>query len=263
MRKSLAVFALSLSVILGLPLTASAAVEYRITIDSVGDLITPHRVLEVTVDGPRRRAEIQTPEKNPVAFNVFLADLDRRPDFTGVNTDLKTWWYPATPVASVPSHGAGPMVDAVIKNLTVTSAEEADGEEIQGFATRKFVIRAAFGVAGGLSPERPFIRYQMTMMVWTTDKLDAATAISAVSPSFRMPEVDAEITAKLKTVKGFPLRTVVAASRAYEGGMPQNEVVTATVSEFRQVRATPHLFDVPDGYTKQQTTYGVPGVSGN
>ncbi len=259
MRKSLSVFVLSLPLVL-VPPIATAAVEYNVTIDSVGDPITPHRFLRVTVDGPRRRVEIQTPEKNPVAFDVFVADLDRRPEFTGLNTDLKTWWYPASPSASTLIGRAGATRNAVVKDLVVTSTEEAAGEEIQGFEARKFVIRAAFTVAASISPEQPSMRYQMTMMIWTTDRLDEATSIRAVSTSSGVPAVDSMIAAKLGTVMGFPLRTIVASSRAYTGGIPQRETVTASVSEYRTARSEPRLFEIPNGYAEQKTVIGVPGA---
>ncbi len=158
--------------VLSLPTAARAAVEYAITIDSAGNPITPHRALHVTVDGPRRRVEIRTPEKNPVAFDVFIADLDRRPGFTGVNTDLKTWWYPASPSVSV----------------------------------------------------------------------------------------DAMIASKLGIVEGFPLRTIVASSRAYAGGMPQHEEVTANVSDYRTARSEPRLFEIPKGCVEQKTVIAGPGA---
>lgn len=248
--------------ILAFPFGLRAAVEYSVTIDTVGDPLSPHRELRVVVDGPRRRVEVRKPEINPIPFDVFVADLRQREGFTGLNTDLKTWWYPASPISvALGRPRTFTMTNAAIRDVTVTAVEESGAEEIAGFPTRKFVVQASFRRTGSISDTKVSVLEHTTLMVWTTDKIDPAVSVLPLPYRTGEREVDDLVMSRLAIVSGSPLRIVTSATSTWEGGPPRTEISTKTVSGYREVEAGPHLFEVPEGYVRRETAIGVPGAA--
>ena len=73
-------------------------------------------------------------------------------------------------------------------------------------------------------------------------------------------EVDSVLAPKIAAIPGFPLKTLFVATRAYQGGMPQVEMVTATIDAIRTVTAPPHAFERPGDYVNQEPIVTGPGV---
>ena len=71
---------------------------------------------------------------------------------------------------------------------------------------------------------------------------------------------DAALAPKIAAVPGFPLKTLLVATRNFEGGMPQVETVTATVDEIRTVKTPSGAFERPRDYVNQEPIIMAPGV---
>jgi len=246
---------LAIAGLFALPLTA--ATRYSIGVETTGDPLRPRVGATVLAENAQQRVEIV---ENPIDCHVLLSD-DSGATFTALNTVLKTWWRPASILLLGRLRIYDPLPGSrrkSVRDVNVTTSNEPS-EAIVGLATHKYVVKMSFGTHEDPSGTPVEARVGATILVWTTGAVDAALALRAVDLTTGIPEVDALLNPALAKIPGFPLRTVLTATRAFAGGRPQTITVTATVSDIRTAAAPPHAFERPADYVNQGPIIGGPG----
>jgi hypothetical protein len=246
---------LAIAGLFALPLTA--ATRYSIGVETTGDPLRPYVGATVLAENAQRRVEIV---ESPIDYHVLLSD-DSGATFTALNTVLKTWWRPASKLLQGRLRIYDPLPGSrrkSVRDVNVTTSDEPS-EAIAGLATHKYVVKMSFGTREDLSGTSVDARVGATILVWTTGAVDAGLALRAVDLTTGVPEVDALLDPAIAKIPGFPLRTVLTATRAFADWRPQTITVTATVSDIRTVDAPPHAFEPPKGYVEQAPIIGAPG----
>jgi hypothetical protein len=236
-----------------------AATAYRVTTTIKDRLKRMPRVERVIAEGDNRRLTIEQQDE-PFTHDVLLS-TDGGKTIIAFNMPLRTWFDFALlpPTASYFKSRKG----TAIKDVNVTVREESGAEPISGFAVRTFVIRASFTAQedyGGTKVKR---ENAMTMMLWTTDKIDGALAFPPAVFGTGVASIDAELRQKTAAIiAGFPLREMTTYSQAYEGGAPSIEMITTEVDDIRTVPSAPAAqFAKPAGYLNQPPIMsGAPSV---
>jgi hypothetical protein len=234
-------------------LTLAKATSYRIT-------ITPAKgapvVAHVVATGANKRVAVDRAQDEPFDFNVLLLDGSAT---TALNTSLKTWYegepqLMPRPRLYKPLLGLKPEV----RDVKVTLDEEPDEELLAGHKVRKFVLRIAFVLRGSINGDRVDASYGTTTLIWTTSEIDEALSMPAIPLTTGISEVDAHLAPKLSAIDGFPLKTVISATRAFAGGAPQTEVLTMLADDFSSTVADAALFQRPAEYVNQKPLIGAP-----
>ena len=231
--------------------TVQAATEYRLTIETVGQpLAQPRREVTVLVDGSNwceRENGVTTALSNDGGQTRIR--LDHK---------LKTWWIEKQ--RGVP-RALHPMTrGAKVRDLSVKTSDEPSDQTFAGFATRKHVIQATYTLVEDYSGTKVPAKQSITISLWTNDTIAGSMLVPPIHLASGRDEVDAVLAPKIGAVPGFPLKTLFVATRAFEGGMPQVEMMTATVDEIRTVAAPPHAFERPSDYVNQEPVITAPGV---
>jgi len=239
--------ALNIAVLLFATTALQAATTYRVTTTIKDRLKKIPRVERVIADGDNRRLTVEQQDE-PFTHDVLLS-ADGGKTIIALNTPLRTWFDFA--VLHAPTT-LKPRKGAAIKNPTVTVREESGAEPISGFPVRTFVIRATFTAVENYGGTKVKRENAMTMMLWTTDKIDAALDFPPRTFVTGVDAIDAELRQKTAIISGFPLRAMTTYSQAYEGGAPTVETMTTEVDEIRTVASPPAAqFAKPVGYINQ------------
>ena len=233
--------------IFGIALPLSAATRYAIDIETSGDALQPrHRHAAVLADGANRRIDVEQPS-TPFTYDVLLSS-DGGATFTALNTARKTWFRPSA-VAIVRHPYISGGRDAT--DIHVTTSEEP--------SEAKFVIKVAFTTQEHFGSEKFDAKHSETILIWTTKDVDPALSVHAINLITGIAGVDAQLAPAITRIAGFPLKTTIAATRAYPGGRPQTITVTATVSDIRSADAPPQAFERPADYVHEEPFIGAPG----
>jgi hypothetical protein len=227
---------IAIAAVFALPVTA--ATRYTVSVGA-------HKAT-VLADGARRRVDI-THLSPPFEFDVLLSD-DGGATFTALNTPLKTWFHTkATSIERRPHFFWHQLMTRIsISDVRVTTTDELE---------HKSVIKTTFTVR---EPQAT-VKFASTIAIWTTDAVDAALAVHPIDLTTSYPEVDAQLLPALAKVRGFPIKTVLTATRQYFGGPPQTLTSTATVSGIETITAPKHAFERPADFVYQPPILGVPG----
>jgi hypothetical protein len=234
-------------------LTLANATSYRITISPAkGTPVVAH----VVAAGANKRVAVDRPAGEPYAFDVLLLDGNAT---TALNTSLKTWYegepqLMPRPRLYKPLLGLKPEV----RDVKVTLDEEPNDELLAGHKVRKFVARSSYVLRGRINGDRVDASYGTTIVIWTTSEIDETLSMPSMPLTTGIGEVDAQLAPKLAAVHGFPLKTVISATRVFAGGLPQTEVLTMTVDGFATVTADAALFQRPAEYVNQKPLIGAP-----
>jgi hypothetical protein len=236
--------------------TAQAATTYRMTITRTDRFKRPPEVQQVVIDSEKRRLTVEHPEE-PFGYDVLLS-ADGGRTVTALNTGLHTWFdLGKFSPSGFPGIGRSPGATAEISKATITVTEEPGQEPIAGFPVRKLVVRAGYTTRedyGGTKVNRV---HTMTMLLWTTDKLDRSLAFSIPAFATGVESLDADPRLKSAVSSGFPLRSVMTVSRAYEGGEPVVEMTKVEVDDIRPAAPPPaSAFVKPAGYVNQEPVIG-------
>jgi len=246
--------------LLFLAVRVQAATEYRLTIDSTGDPLpralgpSIHTVL---VDGANRRVTDEA--------GVAVLSNDGGKTLIRLDHKLKTWWVSEVRALNPRRHITAPLpivVKSDVRNVRVISSDEPTDEVFAGLPTHKYIVRATYTLAADISGSPLSADYGLTIFIWTSETLDPATAVPAVDLTTGVAEVDAQLAPKIAAVPGFPLKTMLLATRAYAGGRPQAMSLTATVSGIRSVTPPPGAFERPRDYKNQAPVIVGPGAPG-
>jgi len=246
------------TLLLFLALRVEAATEYRLTVEITGNPlarangVSAHTVL---VDGAHRRV-----------FSEDGGSLSNDSGKTRIQLDskLKTWWTSDQTAMFGRLHPTAPlpvMAKPKVRNVRVVSSDEPSDEIFASLSTHKYVVRATYTLVADVSGSPLSADYGLTIFIWTNETLDPATAVPPVDLTSGVPEVEAQLAPKIAGVPGFPLKTVLVATRAYAGGKPQASTLTATVSDIRSVTPPPGAFERPRHYVNQAPVVVGPGVS--
>ena len=240
---------LRVTLLLLLAARLEAATEYRLTIDITGNL--PSRALgpsvyTVLVDGANRRVLNENGDG-------FLSNDGGR---TKIHLDskLRTWW--TTRGSSIvfrlhPTTRLPVLVMGEVRDVRVVSSDEPSDEVFADLPTHKYVVRATYTLAADIDGSPLSAEYGLTIFIWTSQTLDRATAVPPADLTSGVAEVDAKLTPRIVAIPGFPLKTVLIGTRAYAGGKPQASILTATVSDIRNVTPPQGAFDRPPDYKNQ------------
>jgi hypothetical protein len=241
---------LTFAIAAAVTLPLAAATRYSVAIDST--------TASVLIDGPRRRIDFVR-NAMPFEYDVLLSD-DGGKTSIALNTPLKTWFRQELPRGAIPALYGWPRQEKYsLRDVNITASEEPS-EPIGGFATRKFVVKTSFTIREDYRGTHVASQVGSTFLVWTTDAVDASLAWPSIDflAITNLPEVDAQLAPVLAKISGFPLKTVRAATRAYEGGARRTSNRTITVSDIRTVDAPPHAFEKPKGYVEQAPIVSAP-----
>lgn len=225
-----------------------AATTYRVTTTIKDWLKRVPRVEHVIADGDNRRLSIERQDE-PFTHDVLLS-TDGGKTIIALNTALRTWFDFAILPAS---NNLKPLRGTAVKKVQVSVREESGAEPISGFPVRTFVIRASFTSLENHGTTNVTRENAMTVMLWTTDKIDAALAFPPRVFVTGVDAIDAELRQKTAgIISGFALRTVTTYSQAYEGGGPKVEIITTEVDDIRTVGSPPATqFAKPADYINQ------------
>ncbi len=235
-------------------LALANATSYRITITPAkGTPVVAH----VVAAGANKRVTVDRPADEPYAFDVLLLDGHTT---TALNTSLKTW-YAEEPQLMGKLGLYRPLLGmkAEVRDVKTSLDEEPDDELLSGHKVRKFVARINYGLRGMINGERVDASHGTTIMIWTTSEIDETLSVTAVPLTTGISEVDALLVPKLAAVRGFPLKTVISATRVFAGGAPQTEVLTVTAGDFSSTSVDAALFQRPADYVNQRPLIGAPG----
>jgi hypothetical protein len=229
------------------------ATSYRIT-------ITPAKgapvVAHVVAAGANKRVAVERAADQPYTFDVLLLDGST---VTALNTSLKTWYAAEAQLMDGPRLYKPLMgMKAEVRDIKVALDEEPDDELLSGHKVRKFVARINYVLRGKISGERVDASCGATILIWTTSEIDEALSMPALTLTTGISEVDALLAPKLATVHGFPLKTILSATRVFAGGVPQTEMLAATADEFSATAADAALFQRPADYVNQKPLIGAP-----
>jgi len=234
--------ALALAAAVALPL--SAATRYAIDIETSGDALQPrHRRATVLVDGANRRIDVEQPSA-PFTYDVLLSS-DGGATFTALNTARKTWFQPNVVAIVRHPHIAG---GKEATDIRVTTSEEP--------SESKSVVRVAYTTHERFGDTKVDAQHGETILIWTTNAVDPALAVRAISLITGIADVDAQLAPAITRIAGFPMKTMISATRAYAGGRPQTITVTATVSDIRGADAPAHAFERPSDYVHEEPFLG-------
>lgn len=251
-RSGIAVFVLCAAT------TVQAATTYRMTITRTDRFKRPPAVQRIIIDGEKRLLTVEHPEE-PFTCDVLLS-TDGGRSVTALNTSLRTWFDADKSPASAtqfPGTGLPPWVTPEIKDAKISVTEEPAHETIAGFPVRKFVIRAGYITREDFGGTKLNRVHTMTMLLWTTDKLDRSLAFHIPAFATGADPLDADPRLKSAVTSGFPLRCVTTVSRAYEGGEPVVEMTKVEVDDIRTVASPPaSAFVKPSGYANQEPVIG-------
>ncbi len=233
-----------------LAVRVEAATEYRLTIETTGNpLAQPRREVTVLVDGTNwcERVDGVTQRLSNDGGKTVIA-LDHK---------LKTWWVPKSSVART-LHPVAPA--AKVRDLQIKTSDEPGDATFAGSPTRKYDIRVTYTLVEDFDGTKVPAKQSITISLWTSDAIAGSMLVPAIPFGSGRDEVDAALAPKIAAVPGFPLKTLFLATRAYEGGRPQVEMVTATIDAIRTFTAPPHAFERPNDYVKQEPIVTRPGM---
>lgn len=245
------------TLLLLLAVRLEAATEYRVAFELTGNPLyraNGPSVYTVLVDG---------------AHQGVLEDrggfLSNDGGKTKIHLDpkLKTWWTSEESAIFgrlLPTLLLPMMTKATVRDVRVVSSDEPSDEMFAGLPTHKYVVRATYTLATKIDGSPLSADFGLTIFLWTNETLDPATAVPAVDLTTGVPAVDGQLAPKIAAIRGFPLRTVLIATRAYTGGKPQVSTLTATVTDIRSVTPPPGAFDRPRDYVNQAPILGAPGA---
>jgi hypothetical protein len=232
----------------------ASATSYRITImPAKGQTVIAH----VVAAGTNKRVAVDRPAGQTYTFDVLLLDGSA---VTALNTSLKTWYAAEAQLMGGPRFywpaGAKPEV----RDMRIALDEEPDDELQSGHKVRKFVARINYVLRGRVDGDRVDASYGTTIIIWTTSEIDESLSLPAIPLTTGISEVDAQLAPKLAAVHGFPLKTVISATRVFAGGgIPQMQVLTVTTGDFSTTTADAALFQRPADYVNQKPLIGAPG----
>jgi hypothetical protein len=248
---------LTFAIAAAVTLPLAAATRYTVVAED-GVRTQSRPVATVLVDGAHQRIDVHR-ETTPFAYDVLLSD-DGGATFTALNTPLKTWFRIG------PEGLAGrPLQNLTfpqarrksVRDIKVTPSEEPS-ELIDGYATHKYVVRASYETREDLGAP---VEEQSgaTILIWTTDAIDASLAVRLFDFATGVPEVDALLVPALAKIPGVPMKSTVSVTHKFVGGPLRITTVTITVSDIRTVDAPPHAFERPKDYINQAPIIGALG----
>jgi hypothetical protein len=228
-----------------------AATQYHMVIEQTGNpLVPPRREVTVLADGANwcERVDGVTQRlSNDGGKTVIVLDHQ-----------LKTWWVQKNVfLRTLEPHSP----TSKVRDLVVRASDQPADDTFAGVAARrKYTIQATYTLIETYSGTVVTAKQSITVSMWTSDALTGSMLVPPIHLASGRESLDAALAPKIAAVPGFPLKTLFVATRAYEGGAPQVEMITATVDAIRTVDAPPHAFDRPRDYINQEPVVGAPGV---
>ena len=227
-----------------------AATEYRLTIEITGDpLAQPRREVTVLVDGANWRERVDGVTRR--------LSNDGGKTVIGLDQELRTWWVEKGGAVRI-LHPVAPS--ARVRDLQITASDEPSDATFAGLATRKYNVRATYTMVEDFYGTKVPAKQSITISLWTNYTIAGSMLVPPIRLASGRDEVDAALAPKIAAIPGFPLKTLFVATRAYQNGMPQVEMMTATVDAIRTVTAPPHAFERPSDYVNQEPIVTGPGV---
>jgi hypothetical protein len=225
--------------------SAFAATGYTVRRGTTGLLGGTYTVV---AEPDRIRATSATTPDGPILYDSVLW-IKGSPTIA-LNSQMQTWYTVARPFALSASYLSAASMAKRIKQLAFTFEEVAgapDGEHRYSGRLR-FVVLGAYNVT-----------YTATMDVTTTDAVDPRLWLTGMLPLTGMLQIDEKIAAAEATIKGFPLRMSITATRQYAGGGAlMTAVNTVEVSDIRQTEAKDALFVQPAHYRYEKPVFAAP-----
>ncbi len=250
-----AVFLLTTTLVDG----AIAADAYRYTTHYVGYPEPKTSSGNVLVDGSRYRIQLG-PSDDPRPWDVFLS-MDGGRHQKAVNLGNKTFFdLPSASLGPTSlSYRLLPVGDPSITNPKIESSEE-NGEILEGYPTRKVIIRFSYNVQVDLRGTTIRGKVQSTTTFWLTDRV-SPPLLAMFRPQIRtgFPEIDDPLAELLSELRGFSLKGRTSITTEVSGEEPETSVRTRTVDAIRSVEVKPEDFQVPKGFIYQEPVWATPG----
>ncbi len=228
--------------------TAAAATSYQVR-QSRGAQFA------VVAEGEKILATLVENQDDPVVIYDRLLGVSGAP-IIAINSRNETWYELERqgPFASA-SRYLQPLTPATTKNLKIRAAEVAGAD-----GTRLLTWRIAYDVVGKIDGVAIKVKCSGTFEILVAENHPRELWLGRVLPLTGYPEVDEALSAADATVRHFPLRLSLSATREYEGGKPMTESSVVEVFEIVTTATDAGLsFQVPHGYRQQKPVIGAPG----
>ena len=227
-------------ILLTMVASAEAGITYRM--ENVTQAVRPRTFAGVAkIDSGKSRFEV-TRNDNSAIFetgSVILSSTGS-PLMTVLNPAKKTFYV-------IDLDQIGKTLEEAQKQLrpflsaqkpTISIQGAGDGGLVEGFPSKKWVVTITTRDA------------QMTMQVWTTDKIPAAAADAFQNSDMPAgtPLSDA-LRIVRKQLTGFPLKSITT-TKMTMGGTSTSTTSNLTVKQIRNATFPPSTFTTPTGYKK-------------
>jgi hypothetical protein len=233
-------------VLLAAGLSASAATAYTVHKGSSGLLGGTFAV--VAEPGRIRATSESKTSDGPILYDGLLW-VEGSP-LIALNSQMQTWYTVARPFALPASYLSGARSAKRIKQLTFTFDEIAGAPA----GEHRYTGRLRFVVLGAYN-----VTYTAAMEITTTDAVDPRLWMTGMLPLTGLLQVDEKLAAAEATIKGFPLKMSLTATRQYSGGGAlMTDVHTVDVSDIRATQANAALFVQPTNYRFEKPVFAGP-----
>jgi hypothetical protein len=244
MRSTVVRLALLMTV-LAIALSSSAATAYTVRKGSSGLL---GATFAVVAEPDRIRATAEAKSDGPILYDGLL--WFRGSPLIALNSQMQTWYTVARPFALSASYLSGARNATRIKQLAFTFDEVAGAPP----GEHRYTGRLRFVVLGSYN-----VTYTATVDLATTEAVDPRLWMTGMLPLTGLLQVDEKLAAAEATIKGFPLRMSITATRQYSGGGAlMTDVHTVEVSDIRETEANASLFVQPPHYRHEKPVFAVP-----
>lgn len=243
-------FAAAAMAALALPASAGMTYEFRSTTEGGQASALVGRA---SIEGNKMRMEFS--EGDDVMFKdgsvvisadggATLAILDTREK---TYTELRTDEIFSALGAMMKSMGG--MFRMEIENPTVNVREAGAGEEIEGYATKKYVIDASYDMVIKVMGMTRKTSITSQTDAWVTNEIgrEFSTFVQQRGLKTGMEDFDELIDQQANAIRGFPLRQVIRTTTT-SGGRSETSTTTMTVTRIREQAIPASQFEIPAGY---------------
>ncbi|HEX6201863.1 MAG TPA: hypothetical protein VF100_02595 [Thermoanaerobaculia bacterium] len=149
-----------------------------------------------------------------------------------------------------------PLVNLKIENVEVTKLGEEPGGTLHGLPTTRATFRSEYDMTIRILRMNRTSHVESVQETWTTSELsDAGLGIWLRNvPTTGFEDLDRLVAAEMKTVQGFPLKTVtVQTTTGQKGKRESSSKTTMEVTSLDRSASVPAgTFELPAGYTRTE-----------
>lgn len=254
---------LVLPLLLGLASQAWAGIYYRAVTTTEGQ--RGQTTVQAWIDGGQAKIEFEDSANPTMPKGTYLLTTDGGRTLYLVNPKEKTYsrfdLEAMMGAVNEIMESTGGMFSFDIENPEVTKLAEDAGPSILGLSTRHYRYRTSYDMSMKVMGMKRVNSIEMLQDVWTTDAVSAEALGVWMRPLRPIGNdgMDELIRQQMKTVQGFPLRSVVETTTTGQKGKRSNTTKSETlVQELDDSRSIPAgTFDIPADYQETDMMEGM------